>query len=107
MGDADVQLARLETALDTLIGEVRALRDSTQTLSERMTRIEESTREAIGQVPTLRDRVIVLEREAAIMRIQLDDVRRASGTWGARLWELAKVVLTPALAAVGTWLLMR
>ena len=107
MGDADVQLARLETALDTLIGEVRALRDSTQTLSERMTRIEESTREVIGQVPTLRDRVIVLEREAAIMRIQLDDVRRASGTWGARLWELAKVVLTPALAAVGTWLLMR
>lgn len=104
---AEVQLARLETALDTLIGEVRQLRESTTDLGTRMTRLEESTKDVVGQVPTLRDKVVMLERETAVMRVEVDTLKRASGTWGARLWELAKVVLTPALAALGTWLLMR
>ena len=104
---AEVQLARLETALDTLIGEVRQLRESTTDLGTRMTRLEESTKDVVGQAPTLRDKVVMLERETAVMRVEVDTLKRASGTWGARLWELAKVVLTPALAALGTWLLMR
>jgi len=104
---AEVKLGKVETALDTLIKEVRQLRASTEGLSERVTRLEESTRDAVSQVPALREKVTELEKETAVMRVEVDTLKRASGTWGARLWELAKAVLTPALAALGTWLLMR
>lgn len=112
---AEVKLGKVETALDTLIGEVRQLRASTNDLSERMTRLEESTRDAVSQVPTLREKVVALEKETAVVRVEvvrlrqdIDDLKCVGSTWGARLWRLAEMFLGPILAAGGTvWLMSR
>lgn len=106
--NADVKLGKVETALDTLIEEVRQLRECTTDLATRMTRLEESTRDAVSQVPTLREKVAQLEKETTVLRLEVENLKRASGTWSSRLWELAKMFLGPALASAGTaWLLMR
>lgn len=114
MGDesAWAKLARVETVLDTLLEEVRGLRGGLASIGERLTRLEEATRETIPQVWPLQLRVAQLEKETAELRMQLqtmqeerDVSQRASSN---RWWDVAKLILTPVVAAavgfvMGRW----
>ena len=113
MGDesAEAKLARVETVLDTLLEEVRGLRGGLASIGERLTRLEEATRETIPQVWPLRERVTQLEQEAIELRQRVSviqaDCDRLRGTAGSRAWEIAKMVLGPALQVAVLWLLLR
>ncbi len=108
MTESAERLARVETALNTLIDEVRLLRDSTKSVGDRITRLEESTKEAIPQVWRLRERVAHLERETAEMRINLEELRHdweeRQRVTGSRWWDVVRMALGPLLGAVAGWL---
>jgi chromosome segregation ATPase len=103
MTESAERLARVETALNTLIDEVKLLRDSTQLVGERITRLEESTKEAIPQVWRLRERVAQLERETAELRLEIEHIKQGGQKTGARWWDIAKMALGPAIAAAVAW----
>jgi chromosome segregation ATPase len=104
---AEARLARVETALNTLIGEVSKLRQSMDTVGDRITRLEEATKDAVPQVWKLRERVAQLERETAEMRINLEELRHdweeRQRVTGSRLWEVVRMALGPLLGAVAGW----
>ena len=77
---AEARLARVETALILLIGEVSKLR---QSMDRRrwITRLEEATKDAVPQVWKLRERVAQLERETVEMR---DQAGGAAAHWEER-----------------------
>ena len=116
---ADARLARVETALQTLVEEVRLLRDSMQDVGSRLTRLEESTREAVPQVWRLRERVAELEKETEGIKLQLEqlksdnekqrqDYEKRQVTTGNRWWDIVKMALNPIIAGlVGAWLALR
>lgn len=105
---AEVKLARVETALNTLIGEVRLLRESTGTVGDRITRLEESTKKAVPQVWELRERVAKLELETAQLRLDLEQMKQdyeaRQQTAGNRWWDVARMLLGPVLGAVAGWI---
>ena len=118
MEATDVKLARVETALGTLIEEVRLVRSSTEVVSSRITRLEEATKEAVPQVWKLRERVAKLERDTANIWLELERLRNdheeskqsyegSRQRRGNRWWDVAKMALSPAVAALVMWLLMR
>lgn len=102
--NADARLARVETALQTLVEEVRLLRDSMQDVGSRLTRLEESTRDAVPQVWRLRERVAELEKETENIKLQLEQLKQDSekrrATTGNRIWDVAKMVLTPLISGL-------
>ncbi len=104
---AEARLARVETALNTLIGEVSKLRQSMDTVGDRITRLEEATKDAVPQVWKLRERVAQLERETAELRIKLEELRHEweerQKVTGSRLWEVVRMALGPLLGAVAGW----
>ena len=65
MTESVERLARVEEKLDVLVSEVGGLRSDVRDFGTRITKLEESTREAIPQVWRLRERVAELERETA------------------------------------------
>ena len=110
--NADARLARVETALQTLVEEVRLLRDSMQDVGNRLTRLEESTREAVPQVWRLRERVAELEKETENIKLLLEQLKQDSekrrATTGNRIWDIVKMALNPIIAGlVGAWLALR
>jgi chromosome segregation ATPase len=117
--NADARLARVETALQTLVEEVRLLRDSMQDVGSRLTRLEESTRDAVPQVWRLRERVAELEKETEGIKLQLEqlksdnekqrqDYEKRQVTTGNRWWDIVKMALNPIIAGlVGAWLALR
>lgn len=117
--NADARLARVETALQTLVEEVRLLRDSMQDVGSRLTRLEESTRDAVPQVWRLRERVAELEKETESIKLQLEqlksdnekqrqDYEKRQVTTGNRWWDIVKMALNPIIAGlVGAWLALR
>ena len=117
--NADARLARVETALQTLVEEVRLLRDSMQDVGNRLTRLEESTRDAVPQVWRLRERVAELEKETEGIKLQLEqlksdnekqrqDYEKRQVTTGNRWWDIVKMALNPIIAGlVGAWLALR
>ena len=109
--NADARLARVETALQTLVEEVRLLRDSMQDVGSRLTRLEESTRDAVPQVWRLRERVAELEKETEGIKLQLEqlksdnekqrqDYEKRQVTTGNRWWDIVKMVLTPLISGL-------
>lgn len=108
MTESAERLARVETALNTLIEEVKLLRESTRAVGDRLTRLEESTKEAIPQVWRLRERVAELERETAQLRLDLEQLRQdyeaRQQTAGSRWWDVAKMALGPVLGAIAGWI---
>lgn len=109
--DADIKLARVEATLQSLVEEVRKLRVSAEDMIARVIRLEEATRESIPEIWPLRDRVAQVECETADLRLRLQELQKeqdsARHTTGNRWWDLAKIVLSPAVAAAVAWLLMR
>ena len=107
MTESAERLARVETALNTLIDEVRLLRDSTKSVGDRITRLEESTKEAIPQVWRLRERVAQLERETAQLRLDLEQLRQdyeaRQRVAGSRWWDVVRMSLGPLLGAIAGW----
>lgn len=103
MTESAERLARVETALQTLVGEVKKLRDSMDSVGDRITRLEESTKEAIPQVWRLRERVAQLERETAELRLEIEHIKHAGKSAGARWWDIAKMTLGPIIAALVAW----
>lgn len=105
---AEARLSRVETALNTLIGEVSKLRQSMDTVGDRITRLEEATKDAVPQVWKLRERVAHLERETAEMRINLEELRHdweeRQRVTGSRWWDVVRMALGPLLGAVAGWL---
>ena len=109
--NADARLARVETALQTLVEEVRLLRDSMQDVGNRLTRLEESTRDAVPQVWRLRERVAELEKETENIKLQLEqlksdnekqrqDYEKRQVTTGNRWWDIVKMALNPIIAGL-------
>lgn len=109
--NADVKLARVEAKLDTLVSEVGGLRNDVKDFGARITKLEESTREAVPQVWRLRERVAELERETANLRLELErlrqDYERQRQHTGSRWWDVAKLALGPAIAAAVGFLMGR
>lgn len=108
---SDVKLARVEEKIDALMEGVGDLRADVKVFGDRITRLEESTREAIPQVWKLKERVAELERDTANLKLELERLRqeyeRGKRTTGGRWWEVAKFALSPAIAAAVGWLLGR
>lgn len=105
---AEIKLARVETALNTLIGEVGKLREGMEGVGDRITRLEESTKKAVPQVWELRERVAKLERETAQLRLDLEQMKQdyeaRQQTAGNRWWDVARMALGPVLGAIAGWL---
>jgi phage shock protein A len=108
---AEAKLARVETVLDTLLEEVRGLRGGLASIGERLTRLEEATRETIPQVWPLRERVTQLELEIAELRSRQAALQAECNaqrqTTGSRWWRLVEMALSPAIAAGVMWLILR
>ena len=105
---SDTKLARVETTLGVLVDEVRLLRESTDHIGDRITRLEESTKEAIPYVWKLRERVAELERDTAQLRLDIERLRKDYDsdrqTKSSRLWEVARMTLGPILGAIAGWI---
>jgi len=101
---ADIRLARVETTLQALVEEVRKMRDAMQGVGDRITRLEESTRDAVPQVWRLRERVAELEKETENIKLQLEQLKqdneKRQATTGNRIWDVAKMVLTPLISGL-------
>lgn len=108
---AEIKLARVEEKIDTLVRGVDDLREDVKLFGSRITRLEESTREAVPQVWKLKERVAELERDTANLKLDLEQLRQdyqnKQETAGHRWWDVAKLALSPAIAAIVMWLLMR
>ena len=115
---SDVKLARVEEKIDALMEGVGDLRADVKAFAGRITRLEELTRDAVPQVWKLKERVAELERDTANLQLDLERLRqdyeaskqsyegsqqRRSNRW----WDVAKMALSPAVAALVMWLLMR
>lgn len=98
------RLARVETILAELVKGVDRLIDNMQDVGNRITRLEESTREAVPQVWRLKERVAELERDTANLKLELErlrqDYERKRTSTGNRWWDVAKMVLTPLISGV-------
>ena len=117
--NADVRLARVEEKLDVLVTEVGGLRNDMQSVGNRLTRLEESTKDAMPQVWKLRDKVAELEKETESIKLQLEqlksdnekqrqDYEKRQATTGNRWWDIVKMALNPIIAGlVGAWLALR
>ena len=105
---SDTKLARVETTLGVLVDEVRLLRESTDHIGDGITRLEESTKEAIPYVWTLRERVAELERDTAQLRLDIEKLRTdyetRQQTKSNRLWDMARMTLGPILGAIAGWI---
>jgi chromosome segregation ATPase len=104
---SDAKLAKVETTLGVLVDEVRLLRESTDGIGDRITRLEESTREAIPQVWKLRERVAELERDTAQLQLDIERLRKdyetEQQTKSSRLWDVARMSLGPIMGAIAGW----
>lgn len=113
MGDSEQErLARVETSLNTLLDEVRMLRHDMQDVSDRLTKVEAIVAGTAPEVWPLRERVAQLERETAAIKAEQERMRReyeqARSSWGARAWDLAKIVLGPIISGLlAAWWVMR
>ncbi len=117
--NADVRLARVEEKLDVLVTEVGGLRNDMKSVGNRLTRLEESTKDAMPQVWKLRDKVAELEKETESIKLQLEqlksdnekqrqDYEKRQATTGNRWWDIVKMALNPIIAGlVGAWLALR
>ncbi len=107
MTESAERLARVEEKLDVLVSEVGGLRSDVKDFGTRITKLEESTREAVPQVWRLRERVAELERETAQLRLDLEQLRQEyqtrQQTTGSRWWDVAKMALGPVLGAIAGW----
>ena len=105
---AEVKLARVEAKLDTLVLQVEGLRDDVRDFGTRITKLEESTREAVPQVWKLKERVAELERDTANIKLELERLRQKyderQHTAGRRWWDVARMVLGPILGAIAGWI---
>ena len=108
---SDVKLARVEEKIDALMEGVGDLRADVKAFAGRITRLEESTRDAVPQVWLLKERVAVVERDTANLKLEHERLRQkyeqGKKTTGGRWWEVAKFALSPAIAAAVAWLLGR
>jgi len=117
--NADVRLARVEEKLDVLVTEVGGLRNDMKSVGNRLTRLEESTKDAMPQVWKLRDKAAELEKETESIKLQLEqlksdnekqrqDYEKRQATTGNRWWDIVKMALNPIIAGlVGAWLALR
>ena len=117
--NADVRLARVEEKLDVLVTEVGGLRNDMKSVGNRLTRLEESTKDAMPQVWKLRDKAAELEKETESIKLQLEqlksdnekqrqDYEKRQVTTGNRWWDIVKMALNPIIAGlVGAWLALR
>lgn len=105
---AEIKLARVEEKLDVLVSWVEGLRDDVKAFATRITKLEESTREAVPQVWKLRERVARLELETAQLRLDLEQLtlnyeeRRQAA--GSRWWDVVRMILGPVLGAIAGWI---
>jgi len=108
---SDVKLARVEEKIDALMEGVGDLRADVKAFAGRITRLEESTRDAVPQVWLLKERVAVVERDTANLKLEHERLRQeyeqGKKTTGGRWWEVAKFALSPVIAAAVGWLLGR
>jgi len=117
--NADVRLARVEEKLDVLVTEMGGLRNDMKSVGNRLTRLEESTKDAMPQVWKLRDKAAELEKETESIKLQLEqlksdnekqrqDYEKRQATTGNRWWDIVKMALNPIIAGlVGAWLALR
>ena len=117
--NADVRLARVEEKLDVLVTEVGGLRNDMKSVGNRLTRLEESTKDAMPQAWKLRDKAAELEKETESIKLQLEqlksdnekqrqDYEKRQATTGNRWWDIVKMALNPIIAGlVGAWLALR
>ena len=103
----EIKLTRIETTLNDLVRGVNRLTEDVQAIGDRLTRLEEKTTD----VPSIRERVAQLERETAVLKLELTRVQQdytlRCTTSGTRWWDVAKMAISPLLASIITWLLMR
>ena len=100
---SDVKLARVEEKIDALMEGVGDLRADVKAFAGRITRLEESTREAVPQVWKLKERVAELERDTAQIRLELERMKSEQHTTGSRTWEIIKMFLGPIAGAIAGW----
>lgn len=108
---AEIKLARVEEKIDALTRGVADLSEDVKAFGGRITRLEEATRDAVPQVWKLKERVAELERDTANLQLDLERLRQdyeaSKQRRGNRWWDVAKMALSPAVAALVMWLLMR
>jgi len=101
--NADVNLARVEAKLDMLVSEVGGLRNDVKDFGARITKLEEGTREAVPQVWKLKERVAMLERDAAQIRLDVERLKAEHTKYSSRAWEVGKMFLGPIAGAIAGW----
>lgn len=108
---SDVKLARVEEKIDAIMEGVGDLRADVKAFAGRITRLEESTRDAVPQVWLLKERVAELERDTANLQLDLERLRQdyeaSKQRRGNRWWDIAQMAISPVVATIVMWLLMR
>lgn len=112
MGETvETRLKVVETLLDQLVKGVGELGDDVKEMANRLTRLEESTHDAVPYVWKLRERTAELERDTANLRLEFERLRQDFDNQrqktGTRWWDVAKIILSPAVAALVAWLIAK
>ena len=100
---AESRLVRVEEKLDALVEGWGELRKDVRAINVRLLRLEEGTREAVPQVWKLKERVAMLERDAAQIRLEVERLKAEHTKNRSRAWEVGKMFLGPIAGAIAGW----